>query len=357
VKRKGTVFRVFKAVPIGMHPVTIEFPVQRVFCLACRMIRQVKIQFADEDRRYTRQFERYALELARHMTIKDAARHLGVSWSTVKEIQKEYLQRRFARPKLRHVRLLAIDEITIGHGHRYLTVVLDLESGAVVFVGDGRHADALTPFFKRLRASRAKVEAVAMDMSGAYLTAVRAHLPGSTVVFDHFHVIKLFNEKLTGLRRNLYHEAADLLHKKVLKGTRWLLLKNPENLDPKRNERHRLEEALRLNKPPATAYYMKDDLRELWKCPDKLSAEIHLDDWIARAEASGIRMLKEFAKTLRVHRAGILAYYDHPISTGPLEGTNNKIKTMQRQAYGFRDQAFFILKIYALHLTRYELLG
>jgi transposase len=357
VRKKGTVFRVFKAVPIGTHPVSIEFPVQRVFCLACGMIRQVKIQFADEDRRYTRQFERYALELSRHMTIKDVARHLGVSWSTVKEIHKEYLQRKFSRPKLRQVRLLAIDEITIGHGHRYLTVVLDLESGAVVFVGDGRHADTLKPFFKRLRASRAKVEAVAMDMSGAYLTAVRTHLPGSTVVFDHFHVIKLFNEKLTGLRRNLYHEATDLLHKKVLKGTRWLLLKNPENLDPKRNERQRLEEALRLNKPLATAYYMKDDLRELWKCPDKLSAEIHLDDWIARAEASGIRMLKEFAKTLRVHRAGILAYYDHPISTGPLEGTNNKIKTMQRQAYGFRDQAFFILKIYALHLTRYELLG
>jgi transposase len=270
----------------------------------------------------------------------------------VKEIQKQYLQRRFARPKLRHVRLRAIDEITNGHGHRYLTVVLDLESGGVVFVGDGRHGDALRSFFRCLRASRAKVEAVAMDMSGAHLTAVRTHLPGSTVVFDHFPVIKLFNEKLTGLRRNLYHEATDLLHKKVLKGTRWLLVRNSENLDPKHNERQRLEEALRLNKLLATAYYMKDDLRELWKCPDKLSAEIHLDNWTTRAEASGMRMLKEFAKTLRAHRAGILAYYDHPISSGPLEDTNNKIKTMQRQAYGFRDPAFFILKIYALHLTR-----
>ncbi len=296
VRRKGTAFRVFKAVPIGLHPVSIEFPVQRVFCLACRMVRQVKIQFAEEDRRYTKQFERYTLELSRHMTIKDVARHLGVSWSTVKEIQKEYLQRRFSRPKLRHLRLLAIDEISICHGHRYLTVVLDLESGAVVFVGEGRHAQTLAPFFKRLKAPRANVEAVAMDMSGAYVTAVKTHLPHSAVVFDHFHVIKLFNEKLAGLRRDLYHEATDLLHKKVLKGTRWLLLKNPENLDSKRNERQRLQEALILSKPLATAYYMKDHLRELWKCPDKLSAEIHLDDWIARAEASGIRMLKEFAK-------------------------------------------------------------
>ena len=136
-----------------------------------------------------------------------------------------------------------------------------------------------------------------------------------------------------------------------------ILLKNPENLDPNRNERERLEEALRINKPLATAYYMKEDLRLLWKQPDKDTAKAHLKDWIARAESSGITMLKRFAKTLRMHRSGILAYYDYRISTGPLEGTNNKIKTMQRQAYGFRDKQFFMLKIYALHSTRYALVG
>lgn len=176
-------------------------------------------------------------------------------------------------------------------------------------------------------------------------------------MFDHFHVIKLFNEKLTELRRQLYREATDLLHKEVLKGTRWLLLKNPENLNDDRNERARLEEALSVNKPLATAYYMKEDLRLLWSQANKASAEAHLQDWIARAEASGIRILKDFANTLRTHRRGILAYYDHPISTGPLEGTNNKIKTLQRQAYGFRDRTFFILRIYALHTSRYELIG
>ncbi len=118
-----------------------------------------------------------------------------------------------------------------------------------------------------------------------------------------------------------------------------------------------LEEALRLNKPLATASYMKEDLRLLWGLSNKTAAESHLDDWILRAEASGVRILKDFAKTLRTHSKGILAYYDCPISTGPLEGTNNKIKTLQRQAYGFRDRAFFILKIYALHQTRYQLIG
>jgi transposase len=215
----------------------------------------------------------------------------------------------------------------------------------------------LKSFWKRFTASRAKVQAVAMDMSPAYIAAVSAHLPRATIVFDHFHVIKLFNEKLSKLRRDLYRELTDLLDKKVLKGIRWLLLKNSENLNEKRNERTRLEEALSLNQPLAAAYYMKEDLRLLWSQPNKAAAETHLLDWIARAKSSGIRILKDFANMLTVHSRGILAYYDFPISTGPLEGTNNKIKTLQKKAYGFRDQQFFILKIYALHQSRYELVG
>ena len=145
--------------------------------------------------------------------------------------------------------------------------------------------------------------------------------------------------------------------KKVLKGTRWLLLKNPENLDDERDERKRLEKALALNKPLATVYYMKEDLRQIWDQQDQRAAEVFLDDWIARARASGIRMLLKFAETLVQHRRGILNYYQCPITTAALEGTNNKIKTMQRQAYGFRDREFFKLKIFALHKTRYALVG
>jgi transposase len=291
------------------------------------------------------------------MTIQDVARHLGISWDTVKEIQREYLQRRFGKPKLKHLRRLAIDEISVAKGHRYLTVVLDLDSGAVVFVGDGKGADALEPFWRRLRASHARVEAVAMDMSPAYIQAVRDNLSEADIVFDRFHVIKLYNHKLSELRRELHREATDKLHKQVLKGTRWLLLKRPENLDETRSERQRLEEALKLNEPLALAYYLGADLNEVWEQEDQAAAQAHLLDWIARAEASGIRMLHEFAKTLRFHAWGILAYYDHEISSGPLEGTNNKIKTLKRQAYGFRDLEFFKLKIHAIHKTKYALVG
>jgi len=174
---------------------------------------------------------------------------------------------------------------------------------------------------------------------------------------DHFHVIKLFNEKLSEFRRNLYASATTALEKRVLKGTRWLLLKAPDNLDETRDEHQRLEQALQLNLPLATAYYMKEDLRQLWDLKDKSSAEAFLDDWVARANASNVAMLVKFARTLTAHRSGILSYYDYPISTAPLEGTNNKIKTMKRQAYGFRDKEFFKLKIMALHQTKYALVG
>jgi len=349
--------RLFRSLPIGSRNTHLLLQIPRVECHDCHFTRQVPIDFAEPRRRYTHAFERYALELSRHMTIKDVAIHLGVGWDTVKDIQQRHLEKHFAKPKLKHLRLLAIDEIAVGKGHRYLTVVLDLESGAVVFVGDGKGAQALEPFWRRLRPSGARIEAVAIDMSQAYIMAVHDNLPQAALVFDRFHVVKLFNERLSDFRRQLHREATDRLHKDVLKGTRWLLLKNPENLAPERRERERLEEALRLNQPLAMAYYMKEDLRQIWEQPNRAIAARVLDDWIRRAEHSGIKILHQMAATLGAHRQGILAHYHYPISTGPLEGTNNKIKTMQRQAYGFRDYQFFKLKIYALHQTRYALVG
>src|SRR5690606_19333342 len=121
---------------------------------------------------------------------------------------------------LKHLMQIAIDEISIGKGHRYVTVVLDLESGAIVHVGDGKGGDALTAFWRRLQASRASIEAVATDLSPAYVAAVRQHLPEAALVFDRFHLVKLLNEELSELRRELYREATDKLHQQVLKGTR-----------------------------------------------------------------------------------------------------------------------------------------
>jgi transposase len=337
--------------------VTFVLRVPRIKCRDCNAVRQTPIEFADPRRSYTRSFAQYVLELARMMTIQDVAMHLGVSWDVVKEIVKNDLQRRFSNPKLKGLRQIAIDEICIGKGHRYLTIVLDLETGVVVHVGRGKGGDALLDFWKRLRRCGVKIEAVATDMSPAYIDAVTTHLPEAVLVFDRFHVVKLFNEKLSDLRRELYRTAKEGLEKNILKGTRWLLLKRPENLDASRNEQERLAEALRLNAPLATAYYLKEELNEFWEQDDQEEAEAFLLDWILRAESTDIHILRQFARTLRFHAHGLLAYYDYFISTGPLEGINNKIKTMKRQAYGFRDHEFFILKIHALHESRYALVG
>jgi transposase len=349
--------RTFRTLPIGHKLTFLRLVVPRVLCFGCGHVRQVKVPFAEPRRRYTHAFERYALELSRHMTIQDVAHHLGVGWDTIKDIQARHLRRRFGKPRLRGLQEIAIDEVAVGKGHRYLTLVLNLRSGAVVYVGDGKGVDALRAFWPRLRRSRARIRAVATDMGRPYIQAVRQHLPRAVHVFDHFHVVKLFNDKLSAFRRQLYHELTDAGQRRLLKGTRWLLLKNPENLDPERDEHQRLQEALALNTPLTTAYYLKEDLRQIWQQPDKATARRVLRDWVRRARASGIAMLVQFAATLTEHQRGILAYYDYRISTGPLEGTNTKIQLMKRQAYGFRDQEFFKLKILGIHESKHALVG
>ena len=255
----GQETRPFKTVPIGHKPVLIVLPIPRVECRHCQIVRQVTAAFRRSAPPLHQGLRALCLGTvpAHDHPGRGAAPRVG--WDTIKDIQKRDLQHRFKKPRLGKLKQIAIDEISIGHGHRYLTVVLNLETGAVVFVGEGKGADALEPFWGRLRAARAQVEAVATDMSPAYIQAVRENLGDAIHVFDHFHVIKLFNEKLSDFRRELYHEATEKMDKEVLKGTRWLLLKNPENLDPKRNERERLEEALRMNQPLATVYYLKED--------------------------------------------------------------------------------------------------
>jgi transposase len=356
VLRRGFKDREFRAAPIGSKPTVIVATLPRVECRQCGTVRQIQVSFAEPRRSYTKGWARYALELSRSMTIKDVADQLNVSWDVIKELKKTHLKKHFATPSLKDVRQIAIDEICIGKGHRYLTLVMDLESGAIVFAGEGKSADSLAPFWGRLKRKRGQIEAVAMDMSAAYVSAVESHLPQASIVFDRFHVVKLMNDKLTQLRRQLFQEAT-LDQRSVLKGSRWLLLKNPENLDDKRDEQTRLQDALALNEPLATAYYLKEDLRQFWEQSFTFSAQLFLWSWCERATSTGLKPLATIAKTLLRLQDGLLNYFDNRISSGPMEGTNNKVKTIQRQSYGFRDHEYFKLVLYSLHQTKYALVG
>ena len=358
VHRHETRSRFWKSPPLGMTPVIVTMQTPRVKCLGCGSKTWHQPTFANGQRQITKGFERFIESWLSRLTIQDVVEVFGVSWNTVCEIDVQRLKK-LSRPSLRGLKRLAIDENYLGKTHKYITLVVDLDTRAIVSVTKGRGQAALQGFFHRLKQAGAKIRAVAMDMAGGYIAAVREYLPQAGLVFDHFHVIKLMNDKLTKLRRDLYREQKEGLGHDVLKGIRWLLLKNPENLtkNERVNEKQRLEEALKLNKPLATAYYLKEELRQFWNQKSIIAAEKYLTDWCRRANASGIAVLQTMSKTLLAHRTGLLNWYIHPISSGPIEGINNKIGALQRRAYGYRNYEHLKQRLLALHHMKFCLKG
>lgn len=356
VIRRGQVDRMVHAPRIGMDRTVLFIKTPRLECRICQRVLNAVLPGVMPKCNYTKSLARLVVDLRKMMTIRDVAHYLGVGEGMVRGIDKSYLQRTFGKPRLRDLEVIAIDEIYVGTKNKYFTIVIDWQSGAIVFVGEGKGQNALKPFWKRLSGSKAEIKAVATDMSSAYYAAVIKNLPNALQVFDRFHIVKLMNDKLTQLRRDLQREA-ELMDRKVLKGMRWLLVKHPDNLDESKNERVRLQEALDLNRSLAVGYYLKEDLRQIWEQPSKTIAATFLTDWCRRARASGIKVLITMANTLEGHRSGILNWYDYPISTGPLEGINNKIGALQRMAYGYKDKDYFIAKLYALHLAKFALIG
>lgn len=288
------------------------------------------------------------------MTLSDVAEWTLLSWDTVKTIVKTHLAKDYGKPLLQGVRYLGIDEIHLGRKNRFYTIVIDLEDGRILWAKPGRGGAALRGFWRRLRLAKARIRAVATDMSAAYWSAVLEHLPNAALVFDKFHVIKLMNERLDDLRRQMVREAEGPLKLRI-KGTRFLLLRNPENL--RKDQIPKLDRALQLNQPLLLGWYLKEELRELWNQPSRQDMEAFMKDWCEKAEQSAIGQLIKMAKTLRLHASGILAYSQHPITSGKLEGINNKIKTLTKRSYGFHDQNFFILRLLSLHHSKYKLLG
>jgi transposase len=293
-------------------------------------------------------------DLSRVMTLADVSDLTWLGWDTVKGIVQKHLQRDYGRPSLKTLKYLAVDEIYVGKRKKFYTLVLDLETGRIVWVGHGRGQAALGRFWRGLRLSKAKIQAVAMDMSGAYWAAVLQKLPKAAVVFDRFHIMKLMNEKLDELRRTLVREATGVM-RQTIKGTRYLLLTRAANLE--KEKLPKLEDALKLNEPLSKAYYLKEELGLLWEQPSRVAMEDFLRQWCVRAMDTRISLLRQMAKTLLLHASGILNWWDHRLSTGKMEGINNKIRTLTRRAYGYRDEAFFALKLLSLHHARIELVG
>ena len=349
--KNGYRIRDFIGLPIGGKKVLIRMKVQRYKCRDCDYDQQESIPFATGSRSYTHRFAKYVVDLLRGMTLQDVSNHLGVSWDTVKEIHSTYLERHYSPPSLKGVENIGIDEFAVRKGHVYKTIVVDLDSGRVLYVGDGKGADALTKFWRKVKRKGIKIKHVATDLSAAFIASVMENCPEAVHVFDHFHVVKLMNEKLDDIRRKVYSMEKDVNKRKVLKGTRYLLLGNGADIFDKQHK-SRLDNALAMNEPLSKAYYLKEQLRQIWMQPVKSMGEDVFDDWVRQAEESEIPQLQKMAVTMRAYKTGILAWYDCHLSTGKVEGINNKIKVMKRNAYGFRDDKYFTLRLYALHDCR-----
>lgn len=314
----------------------------RVNCPNCG-VKLEKLDFAEPYSRCTIRFEELVARLCRMASLKQVAQLLDLDWKTVKAIDKKYLERKFAIPDYDGLRLLAVDEIAFHKGQSFFTMVMDLERTQVVWVGQGRSERTLEGFFKELGPERSKeIEAVACDMWDPYINSITEHAPGAKIVFDKFHVIKLYSKVIDKVRNMEFRKATEQ-KKEAIKGTKYLLLKNRDKL--KRDQKEQLQQLLQLNENINIAYILKDDLKRLWSYKSRGWAKRCLDSWIATAVGSQIKPLVRFAQTLDTYRYGLINHCNYPIDSAKLEGMNNKVKVIKRVAYGFHDDEYFILKI------------
>ena len=328
-------------------------PLARVVCPTCGPTVEA-LPWLDRYARMTKRFVESVARLAQVLPISQVAAWFDLSWDTVQAIDQAALEARLGPVDLTGVRRLVIDEFAIQKVHRYATVIAEPETRRVLWVTRGRRREDIRPFFALLGpAGCAALEAVAMDMSEAFEAETRAHCPHVEIVYDLFHVVAKFGREVIDRVRvdetNRVARAARTgsvrQQRRVIKGARWLLLRNANTL--RGDERVRLRELLAANRRLWVVYVLKDALKALWRFRYRAAAQRAWQAWYGWAIRSRIPALVRFANQLKPRLPGILAHCRYPLHTSVLEGINNKIKVIKRMAYGFRNDAYFFLKIRA----------
>ena len=323
--------------------VWLQVDYRKVWCPACGKARVEHLSFCDPSQRLTHRLRRYIYELCKLMPVAEVGRHLGLDPKTIKAVDLEFLQQEFGPTDYSGLRVLAIDEIAVKKGQHYMTVIMDYDTGRVVWSGPGHDKDTLDLFFGGMTVEqKAGIQAVAIDMWDPYINRLQHHCPQAKIVFDLFHVVKGFSRVVDEVRREEVRKATGPM-KPVIKGSRYLLLKNRDNLRP--DQVSRLDELLQLNATLSAVYQLKDQLKVIYQYKQRLPAKAALDQWCAMATSINNCWMEQFIKTLRRFEYGILNHCCFPIGTSRLEGVNNKIKVIKRKAYGFHDIAYFALKI------------
>jgi transposase len=321
---------------------------RRVACPRCGP-RLEHVEWLDRYSRVTRRLGESIARLCQVLPVKHVAEFFGLGWDAVKAIDKAHLSHTLGPVDLSGVEVIAMDEFSLRKGHKYATVVVEPRSKRVLWVGRGRTREDIRPFFELLgEQGRRAIKAVGMDMSLAFEEEVRLHCPQAVVVYDLFHVVaKYARDVIHRVRVDQANRLrGDKKARQVVKGARWLLLRNAENITD-RADRIRLRELLAANKALLVVYLLKDDLKHLWTYRYPAAAMRFWNGWYARAMRSRIEPLKRFARRLKTRLHGIVAHCLWPLHTSLLEGINNRIKVMKRMAYGYRDHDYFFLKIRA----------
>ena len=342
--------RQFLLPPSGRKRFILNLQVHRTLCKNCQGLHWSHLPFMYGKTRMSRAFIQMAMDMLAFTTIEATADQMGVGWDCIKDLHKHKLESQYNFISLDGIEYISVDEFAIAKGHEYMTVFIDIQTGRILHAVEGKDMEAVIPFLKRLKKKAVQLKGIAMDMSPAFSSAVQQELPHVEIIFDRFHVMKMMNTVLDDIRKT-----QQKLLGNTLKGDRFLLLKNYDNLDI--NGMERLNTLLAVNEPLFIAHTLKEQLRLFWEQKDKVDGEKYLREWCADAFFSGVPLLAKIASSLWKKSAGLLSFFDHPISNGKTEGINNKIKTLKRQAYGFRDTRYFKLRLYHLHEQRYQLAG
>lgn len=330
---------------LGASRCIIECELRRLRCPACG-IHLEPVAWARPDAHHTRDFENVTAWLAQQMAKTQITRLLRIGWGTVGKIVTRVVAEHLDDSRLQGLVAIGCDEISYRRGQRYLTSVVDHESGAIVWCTAGRNTQTLQRFFDELGDRRESIRAVSIDMAGSYAKAIRDNIPQAEICFDPFHVVRLGQRAVDQVRRDEWN-AHDRSHTKTgkwIKNTRWSLLKSPDKQSVR--QLALLGEVARANEPMFRAFLLKEELRLLYQLEDPALAPTHLDAWLAWASRSRLAPFVRLARTIRRHRHGILAAIRLGLSNGRLEGLNSRIRLISHRSFGFHSAAPLIALVY-----------
>lgn len=329
----------------------LEFDRWRVNCPRCQSVRVERLDWLAKNPRYTLRFAMHVGELCRHMTNKAVAELEHLHDSTVKDLDKIYMSKQVELAGPPAPRVIGVDELSIRKGHKYRIIVSDLEKGRPIWVGgEGRKEVDLDLFFAELGPKKChRIELAVMDMWRPFRNSLQNNVPEARIVFDKFHIMRHLGDALDEVRRSEYRRLTGK-DRSYIKGSRYVLLSNRENLSL--DGRRALRKLLFANKRLNTAYVLKESFGQLWEYRTERGARAFFERWQDSLKWQRLEPYRKFARMIERHWDGIASYCkpENKVSLGMVEGLNNKIRVLQRRAYGYRDEEYLKLKIIAAFL-------